>query len=228
MLEIKSSAVRRTLGIILLFVLIPATVAAGALLVDAKYHAAVSLTVALLVNLFFVTGFERKKTGSRRLVIASVTVALSVAGRFIPFFKPVTALTVLTGMHLGGEAGYLVGAMSALISDLYFGMGPWTPFQMLAWGMIGLISGAAAPVLRRSRALTVAFGALSGVIFSLIMDVWTVLWYNEGFSASLYLAACITALPHTALYAVSNMIFLFLLAVPYGKKIERIKLKYDI
>ena len=99
---------------------------------------------------------------------------------------------------------------------------------MLAWGMIGLISGAAAPVLRRSRALTVAFGALSGVIFSLIMDVWTVLWYNKGFSASLYLAACITALPHTALYAVSNMIFLFLLAVPYGKKIERIKLKYDI
>ena len=215
MLEIKSSAVRRTLGIILPFVLIPATVAAGALLVDAKYHAAVSLAVALLVNLFFVTGFERKKTGSRRLVIASVTVALSVAGRFIPFFKPVTALTVLTGMHLGGEAGYLVGAMSAL-------------FQMLAWGMIGLISGAVAPVLRRSRALTVAFGALSGVIFSLIMDVWTVLWYNEGFSASLYLAACITALPHTALYAVSNMIFLFLLAVPYGKKIERIKLKYDI
>ena len=228
MLEIKSSAVRRTLGIILPFVLIPATVAAGAMLVDAKYHAAVSLAVALLVNLFFVTGFERKKTGSRRLVIASVTVALSVAGRFIPFFKPVTALTVLTGMHLGGEAGHLVGAMSALISDLYFGMGPWTPFQMLAWGMIGLISGAAAPVLRRSRALTVAFGALSGVIFSLIMDVWTVLWYNEGFSASLYLVACITALPHTALYAVSNMIFLFLLAVPYGKKIERIKLKYDI
>ena len=103
MLEIKSTAVRRTLGIILPFVLIPATVAAGALLVDAKYHAAVSLAVALLVNLFFVTGFERKKTGSRRLVIASVTVALSVAGRFIPFFKPVTALTVLTGMHLGGS-----------------------------------------------------------------------------------------------------------------------------
>ena len=118
--------------------------------------------------------------------------------------------------------------MSPLISDLYFGMGPWTPFQMLAWGMIGLISGAAAPALRRSRALTVTFGALSGVIFSLIMDVWTVLWYNEGFSASLYLGACITALPHTALYAVSNMIFLFLLAVPYGKKLERIKLKYDI
>lgn len=228
MLEIKNAAARRTLGILIPFLLIPAAVAAGAWLIPPKYHAAVSLTVAILANVLFICGFERKKTGARRLVIVAVTVALSSAGRFIPFFKPVTALTVLSGMYLGGEAGFLVGAMSAIVSDIYFGMGPWTPFQMLAWGMIGLAAGVASPALCRSRRLTLAFGAISGVIFSLIMDVWTVLWYNEGFSPALYLGACVTALPHTALYAVSNMIFLYFLAIPYGRKMERIKLKYGI
>ena len=228
MIEIKNAAVRRVFGILIPFLLIPAAVAAGAWLIPSKYHAAVSIVVALLANFLFICRFERKKTGARRLVLVAVTVALSAAGRFIPFFKPVTALTILSGMHLGGEAGFLVGAMSALVSDIYFGMGPWTPFQMLAWGMIGLISGAAAPALRRSLTLTVGFGAVSGVIFSLIMDVWTVIWYNEGFSLSLYLGACVTALPHTALYAVSNMIFLYFLARPWGRKIERVKLKYGV
>ena len=111
---IKSAALRRTLKIILPFIIIPAAVAAGALLIDAGKHAFVSLAVTLLSLLFFMTGFEEKKTGTRRLVLVSVTVALSVTGRFIPFFKPITALTVLTGIYLGGEAGFLVGSMSAV------------------------------------------------------------------------------------------------------------------
>ena len=78
-------------------------------------------------------------------------VALSVTGRFIPFFKPVTALTVLTAVYLGGEAGFLCGALSAVISNFWFGQGPWTPFQMLAWGMIGLFAGLLASPLKRSR-----------------------------------------------------------------------------
>lgn len=82
---IKSAGLRRTLKIILPFLLIPAAVAAGALLIDAGKHAFVSLAVTLLSLLFFMTGFEEKKTGTRRLVLVSVTVALSVAGRFIPF-----------------------------------------------------------------------------------------------------------------------------------------------
>ncbi len=228
MIVIKSSRLRRAMSLILPFLLIPAVVAIGAALPDKKYYAAVSIVVACLSLLLFCAGFERKKTGSRRLVLLSVITALSVVGRFIPFFKPITALTILTAIHLGGEAGFLVGSMSALISAIYFGLGPWTPFQMLAWGLIGLISGYLSRPMRRRLWMLVVWGALSGVIFSLIMDVWTVLWYNEGFSLPLYAAACVTALPHTALYAVSNVIFLLLLARPWGRRIERLKLKYDV
>ncbi len=216
------------LRILLPFLVIPATVLCGALFVDSKHHAFVSLAVSLMSLLFFFSSFEQKKIGSRRMVLAAITIALSVAGRFIPLFKPVAALTVLSAVYLGGETGYLVGALSALISNIYFGQGPWTPFQMLAWGMIGLIAGLLSRPLKRSRALLISYGALAGVIFSMIMDVWTVLWYNGEFSAALYLSATVTALPHTLLYAISNIIFLALLARDYGERMERIKLKYRI
>lgn len=200
----------------------------GTLVFDEKKHLFVSLFIAILTIILFVIGFEKKEIGTRRTVIVSIMTALSVAGRFIPFFKPVTALTVITAIYLGGEAGFAVGAFSALISNFYFGQGPWTPFQMLAWGLIGLAAGALAKPLKKSKLFLLIFGVLSGIAFSLIMDVWTVLWYNDGFDTALYLSAIITALPHTALYTVSNFLFLLCLSKPVGDKLQRIKIKYGV
>jgi energy-coupling factor transport system substrate-specific component len=228
MIEIKSRALRRTLRILIPFVIIPAVAIAGTLAFDARRHIFVSLLVASLAVLLFVAGFERREIGTRRMVIVSIMIALSVAGRFIPFFKPITALTVLTAIYLGGEAGFLVGALSALLSNFYFGQGPWTPFQMLAWGMIGLLAGFSAGLLRRSRGLLLVFGLLSGIVFSMAMDVWTVLWYLNDLRAEAYLSAIVAAIPHTVLYSLSDFLFLFLLAKPLGEKLNRIKIKYGV
>lgn len=228
MIVIKNPTLRKALRIVIPFVLIPAAVLLGALVFDQKLYSYIILVVTVLALLLFAAGFERKKTGSRRLVIAAAMVALSVAGRFIPFFKPVTALTVITALYLGGETGFLVGALSAVISNFYFGQGPWTPFQMLAWGLIGLFAGLLASPLKKSRVLLCVYGAVSGVMYSFIMDIWTVLWYNNSFDAALYLSALATALPYTVLYAVSNVIFLWLLARPFGEKLERIRIKYGV
>jgi len=206
----------------------PLAIIIGVTLLEQKNYALVATVVAILSLLLFAAGYEKKKTGSRRMVIVAVMIALSVAGRFIPLFKPVTALTVITAVWLGGEAGFLVGAMSALISNFYFGQGPWTPFQMFVCGLIGLLAGALSAPLKKSRLLMVLYGFVSGIAYSLIMDIWTVLWYNSGFSAELYLAALLSATPHTALYAVSNVIFLWLLAKPFGEKLERVKVKYGV
>ena len=228
MLEIKNAKLRVALKILIPLVVIPAVVVVGAFVFDAKRQLFISLCVAVLSIILFVAGFEKKEIGTRRMVIVSVMIALSVVGRFIPFFKPVTALTVITAVYLGGEAGFMTGAFSALISNLYFGQGPWTPFQMLGWGLVGLAAGALARPLKKSKVFLLIFGVLSGVAFSAIMDVWTVMWYNDGFDVSLYLSAMLTALPHTALYAVSNVIFLLFLAKPFGEKLERIKIKYGV
>lgn len=228
MIVIKNKSLRAALRILVPFLLIPTAVVLGALVFDEKKHLWISFSVAALSVLLFIAGFERRSVGTRRTVIVAVMIALSVVGRFIPFFKPVTAVTVIAAIYLGGESGFAVGALSALISDFYFGQGPWTPFQMLAWGLIGLFAGFIAAPLRRSRVCLLIYGVLSGVIFSLVMDVWTVLWYNDGFDFSLYLAAIVTALPYTALYAISNFIFLFFMAKPFGEKLSRIKIKYGV
>ena len=228
MLTIQNKNVRTVLRFVVPFVLIPTVAILGTIVFDEKKHLFVSFFVAILSVLLFLTGFEKKATGTRRIVIVAVMIALCVVGRFIPFFKPITAITVITAIYLGGESGFLVGSLSALLSNFYFGQGPWTAFQMLAWGLIGLVAGFLSNPLRKSRAALLTYGVLSGVVFSLIMDIWTVLWYNDNFDLTLYLAALATALPHTALYSVSNFIFLWFMAKPFGDKMNRIKNKYGI
>ena len=154
--------------------------------------------------------------------------SLAVVGRFIPFFKPVSAIVILTGAYFGPEAGFLCGSSAALVSNFFFGQGPWTPFQMAAWGMIGLISGYISRPILKSRVLLIVWGALAGALFSMIMDVWTVLWYAGTLKADLYVEALYTSLTHLILYSVSNVAFLFLMARPVGEKLSRLKTKYGV
>ena len=228
MIVIRSKRARDVLRIALPFIAMPALVIIGALVFSEKQHLIVSLGMACMALLFFLTGFEKRKTGGRRMVIVSVMTALCIVGRFIPLFKPVTALTIITAMYLGGEAGFLTGALSAALSNFYFGQGPWTPFQMLAWGFIGLIAGWLAEPLKVHRWFLLIFGVLAGAAYSLIMDVWNVLWYGGGFDWGLYAASVATALPHTILYAASNFLFLYFLARPFGEKMARVKVKYGV
>ncbi len=210
------------------FVLMPTLVLLGGFVFRTKFHLFVSFAAASLALLLFFLGFERKRVGTRRLVIVSIMTALCIVGRFIPFFKPVTAITVIAAVYLGRESGFLVGAMAALLSNFYFGQGPWTAFQMLSWGMIGWFAALLAEPLKRHRACLLIYGVFSGVVYSLLMDVWTVLSQNGQFSIPHYLAAVTTSLPHMLLYAVSNFLFLWLLAKPFGDKLERIRVKYGI
>lgn len=228
MIVIKNSKVRSAIKAVIPFAAVPAVAAAGSAADGGRRYIAAILAISVLALLLFAAGYERRQTGSRRLVIAAVMTALCVAGRFIPFFKPVTAITVISAIYLGGETGFLIGAMSAALSNIYFGQGPWTPFQMLAWGLIGLTAGYLSRYLKKSRSLLLFYGVISGALFSFIMDIWTVLWYSGAFNLKLYTAAIISALPYTALYAVSNFLFLWFLAEPIGQKLERVRIKYGI
>ncbi|MBQ2988689.1 MAG: ECF transporter S component [Clostridia bacterium] len=228
MIVIRSARVRRALKIVLPFIVIPAVVAFGVFAVRGKHHLFVSTAVALLSLALFLCGFEKRKIGSRRAVLVSVMIALSVLGRMFPVIKPVTVFAMLSGMFLGPEAGFLVGAFSALISNFWAGQGPWTPFQMLAWGLIGFFAGVLASPLKRSRFLLYAYGVIAAVAFSMVMDVWSAIWLAGAFSLDVYLAKMLTSVPHTLLYAVSNVIFLICFAKPFSEKLERIRIKYGI
>lgn len=227
MILIRNEKTRAVLRLALPLGAIPLTVAMGTLL-PGRMHLAVSLCVAALSVGVFLTGIERRVQGQRRLVLAAILIALCIVGRFIPLAKPVMALTVLSGVYLGGETGFLVGSMAALLSNFAFGQGPWTPFQMLALGLIGLSAGGLKAMLKKSRGGLCLFGAAAGVAYSMVMDVWTVLWASGSLDLTLYGAALLTALPHTALYAVSGALFLWWMMRPVGEKLERVRVKYGL
>ena len=195
-------------------------------------YALSSAIIVLAIIVIFYAKFEKRTSRSRRLVIIAVMTALSVIGRFIfaaiPAFKPITAITVIASIWLGPECGFMVGSLSILISNFYFGQGPWTPFQMFAFGMLGVLAALFSKTLKKSKVALAAYGAFAGIVYSCIMDIWTVLWFSEGFSWNLYLAAIITAVPHIISYAVSNIVFLLVLGKPFGDKLERVIYKYGI
>lgn len=232
MIRIKNEKLRKVLRIAVPFVLVPLVVYAGVFVFHENMYAWITVMCVILALVLFYASFDKKVVGTRRMVIIAVMTALSVLGRavfsVIPAFKPISAIVIITAIWIGPESGFLVGSLSAVISNFQFGQGPWTPFQMFAWGMIGLVAGYLSNPLKRSRIALAVYGALAGVAYSMIMDIWTVLWYGDGFRWDLYLAALATAVPYTIGYAVSNVIFLLVLGRPFGEKLERVKIKYGV
>ena len=228
----KRETIKKSLTLVILCLLIPLSVIGGMTLFGEKAASWITFVTAIFACLPFLIHFEKKAADVRRLVMIAVMTALSVLGRLlfapIPGFKPVSAFVIITAIAFGGETGFLTGALSVILSNFYFGQGPWTPFQMLGWGMVGLLAGLLRKPLRKSRWIQILFGAFSGFLFSFFMDLWTVIWADGKFVLSRYLAILLTSLPFTAVYAVSNVIFLLLFAKPIGRILERIKTKYGL
>lgn len=137
------------------FLLVPLCIAVGVFAFRGKAYLPVSVCIALLSCLPFFLAFEKKNGNVQLAVILAVMTALSVLGRFafaaIPHFKPVSAIVIITGMYLGAQSGFLCGALSAVLSNILFGQGPWTPFQMLAWGLIGLFAALLGGILKKTK-----------------------------------------------------------------------------
>lgn len=108
-----------------------------------------------------------------------------------------------------------------------FGQGPWTPFQMMALGLIGLVAG----ILNKNnwlenKVLLVCYGIICGIGYSLFMDIWTVLSLDQVFNIYRYIAVIVTAIPTMFVYIISNVVFLLILVPVLLKRFQRIKLKY--
>ena len=176
--------------------------------------------------------YEKRKPQTRESVVLAVMIALTAASRMLfaitPGFKPVSAMVIICGMAFGRESGFLCGSLSAVVSNFFFGQGPWTPFQMLAWGMIGWIAGLLnqRKWIEKSKILLSFFGIISGILYSFVMDIWTLLAAGDGFQLMRYIAVLGTSIPTTMEYCISNVIFLWILTPDFVKKLNRVKYKY--
>ena len=116
---------------------------------------------------------------SKTLALVATLAAAAAGGRVlfaaVPGVQPVTVITVAAGAALGARAGFGVGALAALVSNFFLGQGPWTPWQMLAWGGCGVVGALAAALVRRRLPFALLCFVL-GFAFSGLMDVWE--WYS--------------------------------------------------
>jgi len=198
-----------------------------------EYYLLFVLT-ALFICLPFIYRFENKKTTIEEIVLISVVTTMAVVGRLI-FASlpgtPVMAIIIYAAVFFGKETGFIIGALTALLSNFFLGHGPWTAFQIAAWGLIGFFSGFFRFSRNRSKANIIIFvlwGAFTAVLFSAIMDINSVFFYYRKFSFSRYFAVIAVAWPVTLQYVIANVVFLAVFYLPAVNIFGRLRQKYGI
>jgi prenyltransferase beta subunit/uncharacterized membrane protein len=145
--------------------------------------ASFSIVLAALATSFW--WYERSRPSAKLVAVVATLAALAALGRdafaAIPDVKPITAMVLIGGFAFGARAGFAIGAVSGLASNVLLGEGPWTPWQMLGWGLVGLLGAGLAALLRGRRPhplLLALWCAAAGEVFNLVVDVYT--WTGSG------------------------------------------------
>ena len=231
----KKPTLRSVLATIFLLTAVPLTVLFGLYYFDDKKYYIISLMIILETMLTFGIVFEKQKPKAHELVVISTMCALAVAGRaaffMLPQFKPVAAVVIIAGVCFGGQTGFLVGAVTSFVSNFLFGQGPWTPWQMFAFGMIGFFAGMLFKTagFRKTKASLTVFGALATVLlYGGITNPGSILIWEENPTWEMIMSAYVMGFPFDLIHAASTAFFLWFLAEPIISKIERIKTKYGM
>ncbi len=228
---------KRTLVAAVLIVLcIPLTIFAGVMYLGNQHYNATAMLVLIECMVPFFLVFESRKPKARELVTIAVLCAIGIAGRsaffMLPQFKPVLALVIISGVAFGGETGFLVGAVTMMVSNVLFSQGPWMPWQMFSMGIIGFLAGVLfrKGLLRRSRGSLATFGAFAAVIiYGGIMNPAAALMYNtQTINWEMLKAYYVSGLPMDLIHAAATVIFILIAAEPMLEKLDRIKVKYGL
>ena len=191
----------------------------------------------LILGLGLTAGFawyERSRPSARVLALVAALAALAVVGRLafaaFPNVKPTTDIVLIAGYSLGGAAGFAVGAITPVASNIFLGHGPWTPWQMAAWGLVG-IGGALLARTMRGRELgrwsLAAACALAGVMFGLIMDTyqWTLAAEQD---LGTWLAVSASSLPYNVAHVVGNVGFCLLIGPGLVRALARFRRRFEV
>lgn len=226
---------RKWLTGVSLVILTPLVILYGVYGLGNRKYYLISLVLLLCAMLPFFQLFEHRKPQARELVTLAVLCAIAVAGRaafyMLPQFKPMAAVVMITGVCLGAQSGFLVGAVSAFVSNFFFGQGPNTPWQMFAFGILGFLAGLLYERvgLNRGRLSLCVFGGLATLLlYGGIVNLGTLLISGLEPTLPAYLAVCFGALPFDLIHAAASIFFLFFISQSMIEKLERIKTKFGL
>lgn len=193
--------------------------------------------------------YDKRRARARELVPVALMAALCVAGRTafalipLPNFKPVSAIVIVSALAFGPETGYLTGALAAFLSNFFFGQGPWTPWQMFSWGMLGFLAGILYRVglfgsvgkqtadqdgKRKRPVRLCVFGLFSGFIYGWIMNLYHVIGWIDPFSWKAVLATYASSFVFDLSHGVCTSLILWFAAEAWVRKLLRIKRKFGL
>lgn len=226
---------RKLITVSIFFVLMPVLILLGYFFVRGKQYYIVSLIVCVLSFVPFFMSLERKKLQARELVTLASITALAVASRAAFFFleqaKPTAAIVILAAIAFGPEFGFSVGALSMLLSNMIFGQGMWTPFQMLGMGLTAYVCGL---VFHRSfKKESVLFsGFVCGVccfaVYGFIVDSSSVLMWVPVLSLKSVLPIYASGLVFNAIHGIVTGILIMCFGKPVFERMTRVKVKYQL
>ena len=171
--------------------------------------------------------YERTRPSAQVVALVAALAALAIAGRIafaaFPNVKPTTDIVVFAGYALGPAPGFAVGALTALVSNLWFGQGPWTPWQMAGWGMCGLL-GAALGLTRwqPNRFVLAAVCGLAGIAYGALLNFSLMATYGGELSLQRFVALESRAVPFDLAHAAGNVV----LALVAGPAMVRMLVRF--
>ncbi len=204
------------------------------LIISKQYYVASALIIAVALAALFLS-FEKKKMKTRELVAIACVVALSVVGRaalfMIPQVKLTCAILILAAISFGPYVGFLCGSLSMLVSNIFFGQGAHTPFQMFGMGLVAFLCGLIFYKKRSGRsrfAVATVGGVLCFAVYGFIVDSSSALFFSTAPTLKSMIPVYISGMSFNAIHAVTTFTALFV-ATPYIQDtFDRIAKKYGL
>ena len=227
------------LTLVVILLVVPATLILGSRLPGRAYYLTSTLVFIELLGLFFAS-FEARKPQARELVTLAVMAAIAAIARmvfhFIPHFSPITGIIFITGVAFGPQAGFLTGAVAAFASNLYIGMGPYLPWQMMGYGIAGVVGGfiffrrGNLGMKPRTCILVMAFtGYLSiQLLVGPLLDLSGMFTAISTVSWESATALLIAGLPVNLIHGGCCFLTILLFGRPLLNKLERLQIKYGM
>ncbi|MDY6908197.1 MAG: ECF transporter S component [Chloroflexota bacterium] len=190
----------------------------------------VTAAVGVLAIAAFFFEFEARAVSSKEVALVAMLGTLSAVLRLpfaaVPGVQPSTFLVICSGYVFGPVAGFVVGAMTALCSNFFLGQGPWTPYQMLAWGLIGVAS-AYVGRLKLGRVWLICFGCLSGFLYGWMVNTWFWASFVYPLTVRTFLVTQLGSVWFDASHAVGNALFLGLFGAKTIAILERFSERFN-
>ena len=188
-----------------------------------------TILVILAVIAFFFE-FESAAISSKEIalvaMLGTISAVLRVPFAVIPNVQPCTYLIICSGYVFGPMAGFMVGAVTALVSNFFLGQGPWTPYQMFAWGLAGV----SAAYIRRfgvGRTWLIVFGVIWGYLYGWIMNVWYWVAFIYPLTVKTFFVYQLTSIWFDTLHAIGNALLLGLFGMKTIAILERFKKRFN-